>query len=602
MLSKFTLSILAIFCLSLLNAQNNFVCGGLFTDTGGVNGNHGANENYTITICPNVGGEFVSLTFTQFNLEANWDRLYIYNSNTIGQNQISSPNGAGFGTCNTLAGGWWGNQLANQTITSTHSSGCLTFRFCSDATIQQSGWVANIICSPISASFISLTSFLDNNANGQLDNNEITFPFGNFNYEKNNDGNTVELTSSNGINNIIVTNPSDNYDVNFNLFSQYANNLNATVSSFQNVNTTNGNVNLFFPVVVTNPFLDVEVNLLPISQPRAGFNYINRIIYKNSGTIATSGTINFTKDPITNLISVNEATAVTNSNGFTFEYTNLLPFETRSIDVVMFTPPIPIVTINQLLTNTVSITPIENDINELNNTESSRQPVIAAYDPNDKMESRGRRILFEDFDLATDDFIYTIRFENEGNASAIDVRVEDTLHTQLDETTVRMVAASHNYVLQRIGNQLTWRFNNIQLPVSVPNTQIGHGYITFKIKLKPGIQVGSLVPNKASIYFDTNPPIITDEFVTEFYEVLQVDAFQQQVSFYPNPATNQFFMTSKSEIISWELYNVEGRKLQENQKVNLLNTLVDIEKLAAGAYFIHVKTIDSQAKIKLIKQ
>jgi hypothetical protein len=114
--------------------------------------------------------------------------------------------------------------------------------------------------------------------------------------------------------------------------------------------------------------------------------------------------------------------------------------------------------------------------------------------------------------------------------------------------------------------------------------------------------VGSLVPNKASIYFDTNPPIITDEFVTEFYEVLQVDAFQQQVSFYPNPATNQFFMTSKSEIISWELYNVEGRKLQENQKVNLLNTLVDIEKLAAGAYFIHVKTIDSQAKIKLIKQ
>lgn len=105
MLNKFTLLILAFFCVSFLNAQNNFVCGGLFTDTGGVNGNHGANENYTITICPNVGGEFVSVTFSQFNLEANWDRLYVYNSNTIGQNQISSPNGAGFGTCNTLAGG-----------------------------------------------------------------------------------------------------------------------------------------------------------------------------------------------------------------------------------------------------------------------------------------------------------------------------------------------------------------------------------------------------------------------------------------------------------------------------------------------------------------
>ena len=54
------------------------------------------------------------------------------------------------------------------------------------------------------------------------------------------------------------------------------------------------------------------------------------------------------------------------------------------------------------------------------------------------------------------------------------------------------------------------------LPVSVANTMTGKGYITFKIKPKPGYAVGDIIPNNASIYFDFNPAIITNTFQTEF--------------------------------------------------------------------------------------
>jgi len=126
-------------------------CGGTFTDAGGPNGAYANNSNITTYICPSNPGEIVTVTFTSFNTEANWDGLYVYDGNTVTPAALlPSANGAG-NVPGGLAGSYWGNLTGNNLpgpFTSTDPSGCLTFVFRSDGSGTNPGWVANVTCAP----------------------------------------------------------------------------------------------------------------------------------------------------------------------------------------------------------------------------------------------------------------------------------------------------------------------------------------------------------------------------------------------------------------------------------------------------------------------
>ncbi|MGV9002953.1 T9SS type B sorting domain-containing protein, partial [Flavobacterium sp.] len=138
------------------------VCGGQFTDAGGVSGPYPNSANITTTICPANASEVVTVTFSSFNTEANWDGLYVYDGNSAAAPQIASTNGAGFGAL-TQPGAFWGN-LTGAAIpgpfTSTSNDGCLTFVFRSDGSFNNPGWVSSVTCSPAPncAKPITLTS------------------------------------------------------------------------------------------------------------------------------------------------------------------------------------------------------------------------------------------------------------------------------------------------------------------------------------------------------------------------------------------------------------------------------------------------------------
>ncbi len=119
-------------------------CGGVFTDPGGAAGNYANGTDYTVTICPTTPGDVVTVTFTSFQVETNWDGLYVFNGNSTGAPQISSGNPAG-NVPGGLAGPFWGTTLPGP-FTSTAADGCLTFRFRSDGSVNQAGWVANVSC------------------------------------------------------------------------------------------------------------------------------------------------------------------------------------------------------------------------------------------------------------------------------------------------------------------------------------------------------------------------------------------------------------------------------------------------------------------------
>ena len=109
-------------------------CGGSqFTDTGGQNGNYGDNETFVKTFYPTTGSA-LTLSFTAFSLEQDFDFMYVYNGPTTGSPVFAN-----------------GNALTGITLptsfTSTHSSGAITVRFISDPAVNDSGWKANFSCS-----------------------------------------------------------------------------------------------------------------------------------------------------------------------------------------------------------------------------------------------------------------------------------------------------------------------------------------------------------------------------------------------------------------------------------------------------------------------
>ena len=107
-------------------------CSGSFFDTGGPGpGNeYSNNEIISTSICPDVAGDCITVDFTNFGLENNFDFLYINQGTNTGTGSAMSYTGAN----------------SPGTITSFDPSGCLTFIFTSDGSATDIGWNSTISC------------------------------------------------------------------------------------------------------------------------------------------------------------------------------------------------------------------------------------------------------------------------------------------------------------------------------------------------------------------------------------------------------------------------------------------------------------------------
>ncbi|MBL0013956.1 MAG: T9SS type A sorting domain-containing protein [Flavobacterium sp.] len=453
---------------------------------------------------------------------------------------------------------------------------------------------------------IKLNAFFDTNNDGIQNNGEQNSSLGNFTYQLNNDGSDHYLYSENGTNIIYESNPTNTYNLSYNLYNTCTDQYDVSATNYSNITVPTGSgITIYNFPISQSPCRDIRIDLSGWA-PRPGFNYTNYITFRNTGNqTLTSGTITFTKDNALTITSISEATALTTATGFTYNFTNLLPNEARSLNVTLLVPTIPIVALGQLLTNSASITIPVNDINPSNNSSALTQPIIGSFDPNDKTESHGGKILHSGF-TADDYLTYMIRFENTGTASAINIRVNDVLDEQLDETSIKMVRASHPYVLDRVGNNLTWRFDGVNLPPSIPGDEVtGHGHIVFQIKPSPGFAIGDIIPNTADIFFDFNPAIVTNTCTTEFVPFLGVNAFASDAfEYYPNPTSDivTFNLKNTSTTIETiEVMDVLGKTLLIKTN-NYSTASIDLSSLSKGMYLVKVKAAGQEKLVKILKE
>ncbi len=182
------------------------------------------------------------------------------------------------------------------------------------------------------------------------------------------------------------------------------------------------------------------------------------------------------------------------------------------------------------------------------------QENIGSWDPNDKA-GFPKGYGAEHFIEKNTDIEYRIRFQNTGTDTAFRVEIRDTLSNYLDLGSIQLGASSHDYVfrLEKDGS-LAFIFDDIMLPDSNINEPASHGFVNFRIRQLPDNPIGTEIFNQAAIYFDFNPPVITNETVhrvgENFLEVQVVStkelgATENVLKVYPNPF-------KQSAILKWE--------------------------------------------------
>ncbi len=166
------------------------------------------------------------------------------------------------------------------------------------------------------------------------------------------------------------------------------------------------------------------------------------------------------------------------------------------------------ITPGTVINSTVYITPATTgDLDTSNNTTYRNDTVKSSFDPNFVQVSPGGNI------IGGTKLHYTIQFENDGNDTARNIYVMDTLPDYVNVNSLRIVMATArmNIAITRAGghNIVKFDFPNIMLADSSHHNHCT-GSVMFNVNANYGVADGTHIDNHAGIFFDDNPVVLTD--------------------------------------------------------------------------------------------
>ena len=329
---------------------------------------------------------------------------------------------------------------------------------------------------------------------------------------------------------------------------------------------------------------------------RPGFPLSYALEVENLTPASTGAlTLTFTFDP---LLGFNNAspTASVAGNVITWTLPALGAFQRTTVHASLQVPP-DILLLGTNLLSMATVTCADTDADLANNAVNDATTVTGAYDPNDKVGHTSTGSSDTNYFIDLDEYLdYTIRFQNTGTDTAFNIVVTDVIAPELDLGSFIAGAASHTYSVEiREGNVLRFAFYNIQLPDSNANEPLSHGFVSFRIKPTGSVLPGTLISNAAAIYFDFNPPVITEPslLVAEFSTgvVLDPTGSPRQLTLLPNPAIDQLTIASGAIVDAITILAADGREVLR-RSVRALSTSLDVSGLSPGSYFL-IATMNS---------
>ena len=360
--------------------------------------------------------------------------------------------------------------------------------------------------------------FFDINENGMLDSGEPFYRAANVTI---NPGDLISYGN--------VTNGGysyleyGDYVVSFNTLSTPDWELTTNSSYNVTLSETNPIETVYFGLKPLSAFTDFQA-IIATSNFRCNESQTLNIYAENTGTTFNSGTlwVEIDEDVLaTDFIDSPDIIVAPNLYGWNF--TDLFPSELFQKQISVTIPGPPAFPLGDALTFRSYVTYTDGNVDQTSDTFTFSEIVDCAYDPNDKLVSP---VYPFNYALVGEPLTYTIRFQNTGNAEAYDVVIRDTLDPNLNPATFRVLASSHDEVLStelKDDQYLSFNFTDIFLPDSTTNFEGSQGFVMYSIQAFDTITEGTEITNTAGIYFDLNPPVITNTTENKMVYSFDVD-------------------------------------------------------------------------------
>lgn len=345
-----------------------------------------------------------------------------------------------------------------------------------------------------------------------------------------------------------------------------------------------------------------------------GHNSNYWIYLQNKGTVQESGLFEFTyTDSIFDFVSSNPAPDSIAPGYLAWNYSNLNIFSTIYKQITFYVPTS--VAIGDPYTYQTTAGNLSIDTFPADNTYIFTNVIGGPFDPNDK-QVNPKGIGSDGFITTQDSLLkYTVRFQNTGTDTAINIRIEDIIDTDLDLSTIQFDFYTHNFTPIIYGRKLVLKFDNIMLPDSGADYNNSMGMIQYSIKQNPSLSAGTRIENYAAIYFDFNAPIFTNTTVnTITYPVNVIDSDPEkasQIMVYPNPIEESVWLkwdfAHEDNFQSAEICSLTGQSLVNLNDLFTGNSsgISDITNrctvLGSGIYLLQIKFENRTKTIKIVK-
>jgi uncharacterized repeat protein (TIGR01451 family) len=466
------------------------------------------------------------------------------------------------------------------------------------------------------------TVYNDANANCTQDAGEIGIP----GIPVHVSGHGYTFTNPNGVYSMHV--PTGNYTVtqttptNYSLSTCETNNKTTTATAAANCVITINFANKVNPVhdlqIITSNFF---------APPIPGNQYAQKVVVTNYGTVQESNIkLGYQHDGQLSFVSCTPWT-LTQQNAISYPdwYSISAGFATlnpqgASSSIINYNVPtnIPVNTLVEFKDSVAHAAPISTvwltDQSPWNNVNTYQTQVVASYDPNYK-EVMPKGLTANGNITKKDSMLtYVIHFQNTGSYFAQNIVLVDSLDANLNMVTLRPGYSDYSYRTTMTDNGVVkFHFNNINLPwQSAYGDVMSSGMVTYTIKMKKNLAIGSQIRNKAAIYFDYNEPVITNTTLNTLVAASTTGLAELKVIsgddilLFPNPSSGDVTMVFNGKEAAQgqiSITDISGRQVSSNS-ISIepgTNTVVNrTTELQNGIYLVTLRSGTESITKKLV--
>jgi uncharacterized repeat protein (TIGR01451 family) len=344
-------------------------------------------------------------------------------------------------------------------------------------------------------------------------------------------------------------------------------------------------------------------------QPSLGYTYID---ITNNGALAVKGSITMVISSNLSLNTAVPAPDIISGDTLTWYYSALTPGQSYHIGganaynwLAFNDPPA-----NQTVWYTAVDSVFDLAGNALTQYADSFGFVVScSCDPNDK-EVSPYGATSQHYTQPNSELTYTINFQNTGNDTAFSVAVVDTLDASLDWNTFEVISSTDPVSTQMDANGVvTFTFENILLPDSNTDEPGSHGAVAYRIMTDSLLPDPTVISNTAYIYFDWNPPVITNTAFNTITSLQYPSAsfITGDISFCPGSCINYSNLSTTGASYQWSFPGGTPSSSSDPDPSNICYTMsgsYDVQLIATNALgsdtalytnYLQVYTIAPQA-------